>query len=210
MAEPLTQFVQTLLEKGQAMFLGRPEPPRTAPPELIAILKREYDRERLRRPGNSPPFSAATAARAAELTRQACWFLVSREEPDELVKRRVRLAIADPSPSDHASADLTLRYLSVIHRRACGFRLDDPLVLALSDVLRAFPLSGVLTAIHDPPTASLEFGGSLALMMDYAERWAANPKPEWRPDSDAARDCVEWAESERRARKKPTRGAPFG
>ena len=200
MSEPLTQFVQTLLETGQAAFWGRPEPPRTASAELIALLKREYHRERLRRPGVSPPFAAATAARAAELTRQACWFLASRDEAVEIVQRRIRLAIADPTPSDHASADLTLRYLPVIHRRARNLRPDDPLAQALSDLLRAFPLSGVLSAVAEPPTVSLEFGGSMALMMDYAERWAANPKPEWRPTSGVARDCADWAEIEFKAK----------
>ena len=50
----------------------------------------------------------------------------------------------------HLSADLMLRYLPQILKRARGLDPSDPLVGLLEDVLKRWPLSGVLSDVAEP------------------------------------------------------------
>ena len=98
-----------------------------------------------------PPllFDEPMALAAAALTQQACWFLVSHAEPPPELERRLVMPAPPRSPAEHLSADLTLRLLPQVHRRACSRDPADPLVVCLADVLRRWPLSGVLSASSD-------------------------------------------------------------
>ena len=59
----------------------------------------------------------------------------------------------------HLSADLLLRFLAQVHRRARGLAADDLLTGRLEGVLRQWPLSGVLSEVVEGPTAPLDLDG---------------------------------------------------
>jgi hypothetical protein len=128
-----------------------------------------------------PPlaFDADVALAAAEFVRQACWFLVHRGEPDEEVARRLTLP-PPASDAQHLSADLVLRFLPGVQARAQALAPDDPLAVILKEVLRQWPLSGVLAAVTEAPLTPPEFDHP-GLRLLYAERLAAHAKPAWRP-----------------------------
>jgi hypothetical protein len=56
---------------------------------------------------------------------------------------------------------------------------QDVLTTRLGELLRSWPLSGVLASIDDPPLTPIDFGGHHGLSLLYAERLAANPRPTW-------------------------------
>ena len=66
----------------------------------------------------------------------------------------------------------------------------DKLTALLEEVLRRWPLSGVLADIDEAPLTPLTFGGHPGLLMLYAERLAQHEKPAWIP-SGAAMEYVE-------------------
>ena len=74
-----------------------------------------------------------------------------------------------------------LRYLPQVLKRARGLDPSDPLIGLLEDVLRRWPLSGVLSDVTEPPLGSLEFERHPGLLLLYAERLAANDRRAWRP-----------------------------
>jgi hypothetical protein len=134
-----------------------------------------------------PPigFDARVAGAAAELVRQASWALVSREDRVEDLKPRVRMPIAPGTPAHHLSADLMLRYLPQVLRRVRGLDATDPLIGLLAEVLRGWPLSGVLSDVEEGPLVVTDFCGHSGLLMLYAERLAANDRPAWRPEDSS-------------------------
>src|SRR5262249_16793898 len=131
-----------------------------------------------------PPvaFDEGVACQAAELVRQASWGLVNREERVGDLKRRLRMSTAPRTPGQHLSADLLLRYLPQILRRARGLDPADPLIEILGDLLRRWPLSGALSDIEEGPLVATDFGGHPGLLLLYAERLAAHDRPAWRPE----------------------------
>ena len=74
-----------------------------------------------------------------------------------------------------------LRYLPQVLKRARGLDPTDPLIRLLEDVLRRWPLSGVLSDVARARSRPLDFGGHPGLLLLYAERLAANDRPAWRP-----------------------------
>ena len=66
----------------------------------------------------------------------------------------------------------------------------DDLAKAMKQLLREWPLSGVLADIGEPPATPLDFGGHLGIHFLYAERLATRERPGWFPERQG-RDCVE-------------------
>ena len=126
-------------------------------------------------------FDPETARAAAELLRQASWALVNRDERMTDLVKRLKMPGSPLTPSQHLSADLTMRYLPQVLRRARGLDPSDPLVERLANILRAWPLSGVLSDLADGPVIPLNFGGHPGLMLMYAERLVDNDRSSWRP-----------------------------
>ena len=120
----------------------------------------------------SAAVAAGTALAAAEWTRRACWFLVSRGEPPGVVDRALGAPPAPRSAAEHLAADLTFRYLPAVHRRARAIDPGDVLALRLVEVLRRWPLSGSASDVEEGPTSPVDFGGHEGLMLLYAERLA--------------------------------------
>ncbi len=67
----------------------------------------------------------------------------------------------------------------------CAFDPADPLVALLADVLRQWPLSGVLSDLEDGPPVPPDLGGHEGLMMLYAERLVSHDRPGWLPEGRA-------------------------
>ena len=173
-----TDFLQGLFLDGSAVLRGPPAlwASDAAASELLASAYANHCLDIVA----PPPFDLGAAAGAAGRLWYACWFLLHRgDEPDRLEK-----ALTMPAPtsaSEHLSADLTLRFLPQVHRRAHALAAADPLTAAVGRLLREWPLSGVLSDVTEPPLTPPEFDGHKGLLMLYAERLAANVKPAWVP-----------------------------
>ncbi len=138
--------------------------------------------------GPPVPFDAEVAVAAAVALVEGCWRLVGERADapppaDRLGRPR--------SPAAHLSADLTLRFLPAVYRRARPRGDDDPLARWSEAILRRWPLSGVLAGLPDGPAAPPDFHGHPGLALLYAERLADHPHPAWVPPPGPARDQVD-------------------
>ncbi len=176
------EFLTQLLDQGKIVFRSAMVP-RDRPTEReVAILAEAFEAHALSVAGPRIAFDPAIACEAAELVRQSSWALVNRDERLGDLKRRIRMAGPPRTPSHHLSADLMLRYVPQIVKRAHGLDPADPLSGLLGDVLRHWPLSGVLADADEGPLVPLEFGEHPGLLLLYAERLAAHDRPAWRPE----------------------------
>ena len=91
------------------------------------------------------------------------------------------MPMAPRTPEQHLSGDLVLRLLPALHRRAKALLHGDVLPTQLEDVLRQWPLSGVLADIVEPPTTPIDFGTHPGLNFLYAERLAQHERVGWFP-----------------------------
>jgi hypothetical protein len=182
----LAKFLQDLLFAGKVVFRDRPSSLEREGSKAIGLLGRAFADYRLSVAGPLIDFDEATALAAGQLVRQACWFLVNHDEPDEELEKRLIMPAPPASPAQHISADLTLRYLPQIHRRTRALAAADQLPALLASVLRQWPLTGVLADVPEGPTTALDFGGHPGLLLLYAERLAQNDKPGWQPEGPGA------------------------
>jgi hypothetical protein len=187
----LAAFLQRLLYEGKVLLRDRPHPVPSEAGEARAVLAHAYADYRLEVAGPPIPFDAETALAAGELVRQACWFLVHHGEPEEELQRTLHMPTGPATAAQHLSADLVLRYLPQIYRRARAHAPTDQLTVLLASVLRQWPLSGVLADVEEAPMTPLDFGGHDGLMLLYAERLARHKKPAWVP-AGRPLEYVEW------------------
>jgi hypothetical protein len=190
------QFLQKLLREGLVRFSIRPSSDHEDDSSAVRLLEDAYCSYRLQVAGPLLAFDPAIALAAGRLVQWACWFLVSRSEPESEVTKRLLMSAQPSLPTHHLSADLLFRYLPQVHRRAQALYPADPLPQLLAKLLREWPLSGVLSQVEEGPVDTrLEFGGHSGLIMLYAERLARHEKPAWFPIG-AATESVElvWQE----------------
>jgi hypothetical protein len=187
----LASFLESLFREGTVVLRERPVPAADNQSDALDLLTQTYARYRLEVAGPPVPFDAASALAAAKLLQQACWFLFSHSDREEEAERRLVMPGPPATAAQHLSADLVLRYLPQVRRRARAAAADDVLAVRLAAVLRQWPLSGVLSDMQEEPTTSLEFDGHYGLQMLYAERLAHNEKPAWMPPPGATREVVE-------------------
>jgi hypothetical protein len=186
----LGEFLRRLFDDGRVVLRDRPVASTGERADALVVLEAAFADHRLDVAGPPIEFDAPSALAASELVRQACWFLVSRSEPVEEMER----VLIPPTPpqwsSEHLSGDLSLRFLPQVHRRARSIAPADRLASILTEVLRAWPLSGVLSDVEEGPTDLGSLGSHPGLLMLYAERLSKNEKPEWMPRG-LAMDYVE-------------------
>ena len=113
----LTEFLHRLLSEGEVVLRERPVPSRDSR-RAIELLAKVYADYRLEVAGPLIDFHPATALAAGELVCQACWFLVNHQEPERELERALVMPGPPAAASHHLSADLVLRFLPQIHRRA--------------------------------------------------------------------------------------------
>ncbi len=179
------EFLLRLLEQGSATLTARPALTDADRPAATALLSAGFRNHALDVAGPAVAFDAAAALAAAEFVGKACWFLVSRGERQEVVGSILTLTLPVDLASAHLSADVMLRFLPAVHRRARALAPDDVLTGALAKVLREWPLTGALADVTDGPLTPPTFGGHPGLLLLYAERLANRPKPGWVVDGPA-------------------------
>lgn len=184
--DPLAEFLTGLFANGRIVLR---EPREDGPDEPVggkagSVLSRAFEAYRLDVAGTPIAFERGVALAAAERLRRACWALADRSRRPEDLERSLRMPRMAGGPPDHLSADLTLRYLPTVIRRARGFDPSDTLVPILGRLLREWPLSGVLVGGDEGPAVAPEFGHD-GLNLLYAERFARHNHPAWRPGERA-------------------------
>lgn len=189
----LAEFLPGLLEHGEARFSERPNITERDRAECRTFLQEAFARYRLEVPGPLIALDAEIALAAAAVVYLACWYLVNREDREEALQQAVQLPGPPRSAAEHLSADLTLRYLTYVHRRARALDPADKLTVQVADILRRWPLSGVQSDVMEPPLTPLEFADHDGLMLLYAERYVRRPKPAWEPPEGRLREYIELA-----------------
>jgi hypothetical protein len=177
----LGDFLQTLFAEGRIVLKGRPEPSEADRPAALRVLEAAFGVHKLDVAGPPIPFEARSALMAAELVRRASWFLVNRSESVREMERSLRMPRPPGSAGEHLSADVSFRFLPQLLRRARSIAPGDRLASFLADLLRAWPLSGVLSDLEQGPADVGDLGGHPGLWMLYAERLALDEKPAWMP-----------------------------
>src|SRR5262249_34031810 len=200
----LASFLNHLFASGEAKSPG----PREAatPRDVQSVLRRAFAEYRLGVAGPPIDFDPEAATAAALFMARACWFVVSRDEPPDVVEVALEPLVSQTTAAVQLSIDLTLRYAATVYRRAHAQNAEDVLATRLAETLRRCPLSGVLVGIADAPTGDLTFAGHRGLKLLYAERLADHFRPTWLPPEGQTREVVEWV-WQQRGEKLPASGA---
>jgi hypothetical protein len=193
----LAEFLDRLLTHGTAVLRARPDLQPRDRREAAARLEAAHADVRLDVAGPPVPFDGPAALAAAELVWRACWFLLQRGEQEQEAGMFLQVPRAPRTAAEHLSADLTLRFLPQIHRRARSINADDVLTQRLTEALRQAPLSGVLADLEEGPSVPIELDGHPGLHLLYAERLAGKVRPAWVPEQGPARAYVELVFAER-------------
>ena len=197
----LEGFLTRLFGKGMVVLHDRPlalDPN----PSACSLLEHAFWIHRQDVAGLPVGFDRKVALRAAEVVWRASWALVHRDERPEVLLKELRMPSPPSTADQHLSADLAFRYLPQIHRRAKGIDPSDSLTRGLADLLREWPLSGVLSDLdegpHDPP----DFSEHPGLMLLYSERLARQERIAWKPGGQTLQ-CLELVLHERGRGRSP-------
>jgi hypothetical protein len=182
---PLTRFLREVFFEGQVHLREPLELSAGEQPEVLALLEEAFRRAALELAGPPVTFSPPHALASAVLLARACWFLMHRQQAADQVASALVAPPAPRSPGDCFSADVVLRHLSFVHRRAGVVNPTDVLAVRVEEILRHWPLSGVLADIPEPPLAPVELFGHPGLLLLYAERLAVRPRPAWNVEGPA-------------------------
>jgi len=187
-------WLSRLLQHGESVQEEAPEVGFAERNEARDALRTAFERHVLDLAGPPIPFDPRAAVEGAIVVANACWRLVGGAPDDAALKPDCEPATA----AAHLSADVTLRFLPVVYRRARAQAVEGRLTTELDALLRAWPLSGVLADLAGEPTTPLDFGGHIGLQMLYAERFATTPRTGWLPPPGPSREWVEYIFQERR------------
>jgi hypothetical protein len=187
----VVEFLERLLYDGEAVMHAPPVFSPELKPRIERALESAYSDYRRTVAGPPLSFDRETAYAVAQFLSLACWLLVC----DEADAKDAIPLLQAPRVSERAeaqlSADLTLRFLDSVYRRARMRAVGDPLVVAVVEVLRRWPLSGALAPIEEPPLGDLRFQDHHGLQLLYAERLSENLRSSWVPAEGRTRELVE-------------------
>src|SRR5262249_44883443 len=142
----LATFLQQLFDEGKVWLRDQPVPSTgETSRQALALLEAAYGDYRLNIAGPLIEFDRGTAVASAQLVHRAGWYRPNRAEQEADLRDRLVLPGPPVTPAEHLSADLVLRYLPQIHRRAHALAPADVLPGLLAGVLRRWPLTGVLS-----------------------------------------------------------------
>jgi hypothetical protein len=190
----LTDWLTRVLGQGESVQSDPPELVAADRPAAIALLREAFDAHALDVAEPPVAFDPAVALGAAVVLARACWRLVG----DDQTADSLAVGCEPATPAAHLSADVTLRFLPAVYRRAAARDLDGPLKTDIERLLRQWPLSGVLADLDGEPAAPPAFGGHPGLQQLYAERLTGTGRAGWVPPTGSAREWVERVFSERR------------
>jgi hypothetical protein len=195
---PFHVFLNELLKEGKIVFRSARAPRDPISPPAVTLLAEAFRIHSAAVAGPPIAFDSETASASAECLRQSSWALVNHDERIADLRKRLNMPISPRTPSQHLSADLTFRYLPQVLRRARGLNPDDPLVECVANLLRRWPLSGVLSDVVEGPIERIELGSHPGLLLLYAERLTRNDRSSWRPErSTLAWEYYQLARGER-------------
>jgi hypothetical protein len=195
-------WLARVLADGDSVQDGPPALPADRAP-LLADLRAAFERHALEVAGPPLPFDPDAALAGAVALARACWLLVAGEGEPPAMKS------APQTPAAHLSADVCLRFLPAVLRRARARHAEGEPAASLDRLLRAWPLSGVLADLDGEPAAPPDFGGHPGLQLLYAERLVATGRPGWVPADGPTREWAErvFAERGRLLPAPPTEGS---
>lgn len=187
----VVEFLKRLLYDGEAVMRGPPIFSPELKPQIEQVLEPAYTDYRRSVAGPPLSFDRETAYAAAQFLSLACWLLVCDEADAKDAIPILHAPRLSNRAEAHLSADLTLRFLESVYRRARMRAVGDPLVVAVVEVLRRWPLSGALAPIEEPPMGDLQFQDHHGLQLLYAERLSENLRSSWVPSEGRTRELVE-------------------
>ena len=161
---------------------------------VAAILHEAFERHAFDVAGPPVIFDPKMGIAAAEVLARACWLHASSDASEAV---SLELKAGPSSASAHLSADVTLRFLPAVLRRARAHQPESRLVKELDRLLRTWPLSGVLAELDGAPSTPTDFGGHSGLQLLYAERLVEIDRPGWVPPTGPGREWVERVYHER-------------
>jgi len=188
---PFRDWLARVLADGESVQESPPVLHPAERPAVTADLRAAFDRHALDVAGPPVAFDAGAAVGAAVVLARACWQLVGGD-PEPL-----DVGTPPATAAAHLSADVTLRFLAVVQRRARTRAADGEPAAALDRLLRAWPLSGVLADLDGEPTTPPDFDGHAGLQLLYAERLVATGRAGWVPRDGPARARAERAFADR-------------
>jgi hypothetical protein len=180
----IADFLNELLTEGEITLRSPPSASADDLAEGRIVLEKAFANHRLHVTGPLIEFDPPTALASAELVWWAAWYLASRSEPPSELEQKIKMPGSPGNPSQHLSSDLFLRYVPQIYQRARAIDPEDELGKALVNVLRQWPLSGVLADLDEAPVSSIDFHHH-GLQLLYAERLHRNPRANWQPEGNA-------------------------
>lgn len=182
---PFRDWLARVLADGESVQEVPPALPAAERAAVTADLRAAFDRHALDVAGPPVAFDPGAAVGAVVVLARACWQLVGGD-PEPL-----DVGAKPATASAHLSADVTLRFLPVVYRRARARSAESELAVALDRLLRAWPLSGVLADLDGAPTTPPDFDGHPGLQLLYAERLVVTPRAGWVPHAGPARARAE-------------------
>jgi hypothetical protein len=173
----LAQFVRMLAAEGRAVVSAQMQLPPGEDPEALAVLTEMELRAQEELSGEPPAFSGPAALWATRIFYEACRCAVCRDLSAEHVKSVLGTRCpVERGPSCDWSVDLVFRHFPRFFRFASQLSNGDPLVDALRDLARDWPLSAA--GLPGLEKARLDtFIAHPVLCRLYADRLAAAEDP---------------------------------
>ncbi len=185
-------WLRHLLDHGEAVFKLPPVLPKSTSEES-AILQNAHCTYSLQLAGPMVPFSANIASLAGRVVLEASWAFLnpSPDHYNNLTALQSFRKLRPTSPGDHLSADLVLRFLVTVYRRALLRDSESALTTDLREIFLDWPLTGLLADLEEPPHRDLNFYEHPGLQLLYAERFVRNARANWMPRVGTIRERVE-------------------
>lgn len=188
---PFRAWLARVLADGESVQDAPPDLPTAERAAVTGDLRAAFDRHALDVAGPPVAFDAAAAVGGAIVLARACWQLVGGD-PEPL-----DVGANPATASAHLSTDVTLRFLSVVFRRARARSVEGEPAVGLDRLLRVWPLSGVLADLDGEPITPPDFDGHPGLQLLYAERLVVTARAGWVPHTGPARARAERVFAER-------------
>ncbi len=142
------KMIQTLREKEEVMLYGNVLHVNEQQSNVtVAFLQREYEKESLNYPYQSPAFDAAAALWGAKTIYLAAQLMLYRENKEADLPALFPVYTGAVTPAAVVSADLCLRFLPDLVTHLKLIDSEDGLIAVLEGILNTWHYSGVSYAL---------------------------------------------------------------